>query len=54
MNRSFFARLLILAKSRQIDLAEVLSYSFGVYPLSLAAAFRTFVKTAKFKLFEIQ
>ena len=53
MNRNFFARLLILAKSRQIDLEEVLSYSLGVYPLSLATASGTFVKTAKSKLFEI-
>ena len=53
MNRHFFARLLILAKSRQIDMKEVLSYSLGIYPLSLATATGSIVKTVKSKLFEI-
>ena len=53
MNRHFLARLLILAKSRQIDMKEVLSYSLGIYPLSLATATGSIVKTVKSKLFEI-
>ena len=53
INRNLFTRLLILAKSHQIDLEEVLLYSLGVYPLYLATASATFVKTAKSKLFEI-
>ena len=53
MNRNFFARLLIVAKSREIDMKEVLSYSLGIYPLSLATASGGLVKTAKHKLFHI-
>ncbi|XP_028410493.1 uncharacterized protein LOC114533190 [Dendronephthya gigantea] len=53
MNRNFFARLLVIAKSREIDLKEVLSYSLGAYPLSLATPTGGLVKTAKSKLFEI-
>ena len=53
MNRNFFARLLIVARSREIDMKEVLSYSLGIYPLSLATASGGLVKTAKHKLFHI-
>ena len=53
MNRNFFARLLIVAKSREIDMKEVLSYSLGIYPLSLATASGGLVKMAKHKLFHI-
>ena len=53
MNRNFFARLLIVAKSLEIDMKEVLSYSLGIYPLSLATASGSLVKTAKHKLFHI-
>lgn len=53
MNRNLFARSLVIAKSRKVDLKELLSYSLGVYPLSLATATGEFVKTAKSKLFEI-
>ena len=53
MNRNFFARLSIVAKSREIDMEEVLSYSLGIYPLSLATASGGLVKTAKHKMFHI-
>jgi hypothetical protein len=36
MNRNLFARLLVIAKSRKVDLKELLSYSLGTYPLSLS------------------
>jgi hypothetical protein len=53
LNRNFFARLLVIAKNREIDLKEVLSYSLGSYPLSLATSTVGLVKTAKSKLLEI-
>lgn len=53
MNRTFFARLLVIAKNREIDLKEVLSYSLGSFPLSLATPTGGLVKTAKSKLLEI-
>ncbi len=53
MNRNFFARLLIISKNREIDLEEVLSYSLGSFPLSLATPTGGLVKTAKSKLLEI-
>ena len=31
---NFFARVLIVVKSREIDMKEVLSPSLGIYPLS--------------------
>lgn len=46
-SRNLFARLLILAKSREVDLKEVLSYSLGPYPLSLATVDGNLAKTAK-------
>lgn len=53
LNRIFFARLLVISKNREIDLREVLSYSLGSFPLSLATPTRGLVKTAKSKLLEI-
>lgn len=53
LNRTFFARLLVIAKNREIDLKEVLSYSLGSFPLSLATPTGGLVKTAKSKLLEI-
>ena len=53
MNRDLFARLLLIAKHRKVDLELVLSYSLGTYPLSLATTSGSLVKTAKSKLFEI-
>ena len=52
-SRDLFARLLIMSKSREIDLKELLSYNLSDYPLSLATAVGGLVKTAKSKLFEI-
>ena len=52
-SRDLFARLLIMSKSREIDLKELLSYNLSDYPLSLATAVGDLVKTAKSKLFEI-
>ena len=53
MNRNLFARLLVIAKSRKVDLKELLSYSLGTYPLSLSTTAGGLVKTAKSKLFGI-
>ena len=53
MNRDLFARLLLIAKSRKVDMDVVLSYSLGPYPLSLATTSGSLVKTAKSKLFDI-
>ena len=53
MNRNLFARLLVIAKSRKVDLKELLSYSLGTYPLSLSTTTGGLVKTAKSKLFDI-
>ena len=53
MSRNLFARLLLIAKSREVDLKDVLSYSLGVYPLSLSTTSGSLLKTAKCKLFEI-
>ena len=53
LNRNLFARLLVIAKSRQVDLKELLSYSLGTYPLSLSTTTGGLVKTAKSKLAEV-
>ncbi|CAB4000504.1 Hypothetical predicted protein [Paramuricea clavata] len=52
-SRDLFARLLILSKTREINLKELLSYSLSDYPLSLATVNGGLVKTAKAKMFEI-
>ncbi len=52
-SRDLFARLLIMSKSREIDLKELLSYNLCDYPLSLSTAAGGLVKTAKSKMFEI-
>ena len=52
-SRDLFARLLIMSKSREIDLKDLLSYNLSDYPLSLATAAGGLVKTAKSKMFEI-
>ena len=53
MSRNLFARLLLVAKSRDIDLQNVLSYCLGAYPLSLASVSGSLLKTAKSKLADI-
>ena len=52
LNRNLFPRLLVIAKSRQVDLKELVSYSLGSFPLSLSTS-TGLVKTAKSKLAEI-
>ena len=52
-SRDLFARVLILSKTREINLEELLSYSLSDYPLSLATVSGGLVKTAKAKMFEI-
>ena len=53
MSRNLFARLLLVPKSRDIDMQNVLSYCLGVYPLSLASVNGSLLKTAKSKLADI-
>ena len=53
MNRNLFALLLVIAKSCNVDLKELLLCSFGTYPLSLSTTTGGLVKTAKSKLFDI-
>ena len=53
LNQNFFARLLVVSKHREINLREVLSYSLGSFPLSLATPNGGLVKTAKSKLLDI-
>ena len=52
-NTELFARLLLIAKTRKVDMEKVLSYSLCSYPLSLATASGNLVKTAKSKLLQI-
>eukprot|EP00794_Sanderia_malayensis_P002899 gene2899-3351_t len=52
-SRDFLDRLLVIAKRCDVNLREVLSYSLGVYPLSLSTPLGSLVKAAKSKLFEI-
>ena len=53
MSRDLFSQLLLIAKTREVDIEVVLSYSVGTYPLSLATTSGSLLKTAKSKLFEI-
>ena len=52
-SRDLFARVLILPKTSEINLEELLSYSLSDYPLLLATVSGGLVKTAKAKMFEI-
>jgi uncharacterized protein YbdZ (MbtH family) len=49
----FWARLLVIAKNRNIDLENVLTYSLRAYPRALATDCGGLVKTAKSKLLHI-
>ena len=49
-NRNLFARMLLLAQSREIDMKEVLTFSLGPFPLSLSTEMGTLHKTQKSKL----
>lgn len=53
MSGNLFAKLLLVAKSRDIDLQNVLCYCLGAYPLSLASVSGSLLKTAKSKLADI-
>ena len=52
-SRNLCARLLLLAKSRNVDMKTVLTYSLGPYPLSLATVDGYPVKTVKANLMHI-
>ena len=52
-NRNLFARLLVISKSREINLKELLSYSLSDYPLSIATVTGGLVKTTKAKMLHI-
>ncbi len=52
-SRDLFAQLLIMTKSWEVDLKELLSYNLCDYPLSLPTAAGGLVKTARSKMFEI-
>lgn len=52
-SRNLFAKLLVLSKTRNVDLKELLSFSLSEFPLSLATPTGGFVKTAKSKMFEV-
>ena len=49
-NRNLFARMLLLAQSREIDMKEVLSFCLGPFPLSLSTEMGLLHKTPKSKL----
>ena len=51
--RNLFARLLVISKTREIDLKGLLSFSLSEFPLSIATASGDLVKTTKSKMFEI-
>ena len=52
-SRNLFAKLLVLSRTREINLKEFFSYSLSDYPLSLATVSGSLVKTSKVKMFEI-
>ncbi|CAB4021755.1 Hypothetical predicted protein [Paramuricea clavata] len=51
-DRHIFARLLVIRGKRDVSLKEVLTYSLGPIPWSLATADGSFVKTVKSKLLD--
>ena len=53
MSRNLFAKLLLVAKSRDVDLQNVLSYCLGAYPLSLASVNGSLLKTVKSRLADL-
>ena len=52
-SRDLFARLLIISKTCDINLKELLSYSLCEYPLALSTVSGSLVKTAKAKMLEL-
>ncbi len=51
-DRDLFARLLIVAQNRALDIKDVLRYEIGPMPWSLASVDGSLVKTNKAKLME--
>ncbi|XP_071822275.1 uncharacterized protein [Apostichopus japonicus] len=51
-DRNLFARLLLIGSSRQVDIKEMLSYSLGIFPLSIATCEGSLVKTNKAKMMQ--
>ena len=52
-NRNLFARMLLLAQSRNVDMKEVLSFPLGPFPLSLSTEMGTLHKTQKSKFLRL-
>jgi hypothetical protein len=52
-SKELFAKLLLIAKNRNLDLKEVLQYSLRPFPLSLATLEGNLVKSTKSKLLNI-
>jgi hypothetical protein len=49
-SKTLFAKMLLIAKSRELQMEEVLKYSLRPFPSSLATSEADLVKTAKSKL----
>lgn len=49
-DRDLFARLVVIGKKREMEIAELLSFSLGAVPLSISNHYGTLMKTAKSKL----
>ena len=52
-DRNLFARMTVTAQTRDMDMREVLKYTLGPLPWSLATPEGLYVKISKFKLAEV-
>ena len=52
-DRTLFARMVVVAQSREMDMRDVLKHSLGPLPWSLAAVDGSYAKTTKSKLAEL-
>ena len=52
-DRTLFARMAVVAQSREMDMRDVLKHSYGPLPWSLAAVDGSYAKTTKSKLAEL-
>ena len=52
-SKKLFAKMLLIARSRDVDMKEVLQYSLRPFPLPLATSDGNLVKTAKSKLLHL-
>ena len=52
-DRNIFARLTVIAQTRELDMQNVLKYELGVYPWSIAATDGTVAKTAKSMIVQV-